>query len=54
MAPRTDTDDLRDDLPQTDESKGSRDGNEGGQEERGQSESDEIGDIADEGPGHRG
>jgi hypothetical protein len=54
MAPRIDTDDLRDDLPQTDESKGAPVVNEQGQAERGQSETDDAGDIADEGPGHRG
>jgi hypothetical protein len=54
MAPRIDTDDLRDDLPQTDPAKGADTINERGQDERGQSETDEVGDIADEGPGHRG
>ena len=55
MAPRFDTDEMRDDAPQTEDSEERGFVEEGDQEEDlGSSEFDDEGDIADEGSGHRG
>jgi hypothetical protein len=54
MASRFDTDDLRGTPPQTEDAEERGFVDELDDEDRGESDTDEAGDIADEGPGHRG
>jgi hypothetical protein len=54
MASRFDTDDLRPTPPQTEDAEERGFVDERDDDELGESETDEAGDIADEGPGHRG
>jgi hypothetical protein len=56
MAPRFDTDEMRDDAPQTEDAEERGFVEEGDRDDLGSSDLDEddVGDIADEGSGHRG